>query len=319
VQQKRGRPGSEARAGRTPAVRRRGGGTVVSTLIQAIGFGVVTAAILALGAVAISLQVSVTNFINFAFGDFMTFGAYIAWIAHAHGVPFAAAIPLGCVATGVLGVAANVLIFLPFVRLGVRPVTLLIAGVGLSFILQNGIILIWSAEPQRLNIGLGNALHLGPISLTPGDLVIIGVSATLLVTLHVMLAYTRFGKTLRATSNNLELAQACGIDCERVVNFTWFLAGLLTAIAGVALALEENSLTPTLGFTSLFVIFGAVILGGIGRPYGAMAGALIVGILTEVAGMYFNAAYKSSIAFGFVIVLLLFRPQGLLAAKGKTA
>lgn len=288
-------------------------------LFEAVGFGMVTAAVLALAAVAVSLQVSVTNFINFAYGDFMTFGAYIAWVADSHGVNFIVALALAGIATGLLGVVANLVIFRPFMQRKVRPVTLLIAGVGLSFIVQNGITIIWSAEPQRLSVSMGSALNIGPFVVTPGDLIMIGSAIALLVLLHLMLTYTKFGKSLRATSNNIDLAQACGIDSQRVITITWFIAGILTAAAGIGLALEENTLDPTLGFTELFVIFGAVILGGIGKPYGAMLGALVVGLLTEVSGMYVNASYKSSIAFAVVIVLLLFRPQGLFAALGKTS
>ncbi len=278
-----------------------------------------TASVLALAAVAVSLQVSVTNFINFAYGDFMTFGAYIAWTVAEHGVNFFLAVLIGGIATGVLGVVSNFVIFRPFMRRRVRPVTLLIAGVGLSFIVQNGMTIIWGTEPVRFNVTLGNALHIGPLVLTPGDLVTIGAAVALLVLLHAMLTYTKFGKSLRATSNNVDLAKACGIDSDRVISITWFIAGILTAVAGVGLVLQESTLDPTTGFSELFVIFGAVILGGIGRPYGAMLGALVVGILTEVSGSYVDSAYKTSIAFGFVIVLLLFRPQGLFSAAGKTS
>lgn len=279
----------------------------------------VTASILALGAVAINLQVGVTNFINFAYGDFMTFGAYVAWTASSRGLNLFLAILLGGIATGILGVLANILIFRPFMRRRVRTVTLLIAGIGLSFIVQNGIALIWGPEPQVFKgVSLGRATQMGPFLLTPGDLLMIGGSVGLLLLLHLMLRYTRFGKSLRATSNNIDLARACGIDSDRIITLVWFLAGLLTAVAGVGLALQESSMDPTLGFTELFVIFGAVILGGLGRPYGAMVGALVVGLITEVSGMYVDAAYKTAIAFGIVILLLLIRPQGLFAAAGKT-
>lgn len=285
-------------------------------LIQAVGFGIATASMVALAAVAVSLQVSVTNFFNFAFGDFMTFGAYIAWTANRAGISLVLAIALGGIAVGVLGMAANWLVFRPLMRRGVRPVVLLIAGVGVSFVVQNALILAWSASPRRFALGLGSALHLGPFLLTPGDLIMIGVSVVLLLLLALGLTYTKLGKAMRATSNNVDLAQSCGIDADRVISFTWFIAGVLTAVAGVGLVLQESVLSPTTGFTELFVIFGAVILGGIGRPYGAMLGALIVGVLTEVAGAYVNGAYKTSIAFGVVVILLLFRPQGLIKAKG---
>ena len=287
--------------------------------LLAVGFGLATSSILALAAVSVSLQVSVTNFINFAYGDFMTFGAYIAWACYTHGLTVPLALVIGGIATGLLGVVANLIVFRPLVRHGMRPVTLLIAGLGLSFIVQNGITMIWSAEPKGLRLNVGQAMHLGPFLLTPADLIMIGSSVLLLALLHLMLSNTTFGKSLRATSNNADLAEACGINTERVVSTTWFIAGVLTAVAGLGLAVQENTLDPGLGFTELFVIFGAVILGGLGRPYGAMLGALAVGELTEIAGMYFNAAYKTSIAFVIVILLLLFRPQGLFAAAGKTS
>jgi branched-subunit amino acid ABC-type transport system permease component len=287
--------------------------------LEGINFGLITAAILALGAVAVSLQVSVTNFVNFAYGDFMTFGAYIAWIATSHGLNFILALLLAAIVTGLLGVAANVAVFRPFMKRKARPVTLLIVGLGLSLALQNAMTLIWSAEPHKLDVPMGNAIKAGPFIMTPGDLVIIIASVSLLVSLHLMLTYTTFGKAQRATANNLELAQACGIDSQRVITITWFIAGILTAAAGIGLALEVGTVYPGLGFTSLFVILGAVILGGLGKPYGALLGAVIVGMMTEISGVYLSAAYKSSVAFAFVIVLLLFRPQGLFAVKGKTS
>lgn len=288
----------------------------MNQLLQAVGFGLATASILALASVAVSLQVSVTNFFNFAFGDFMSLGAYVAWTADQAGLNFFLSVLVGGVAVGVLGVIANFLIFRPFMRLGVRPVTLLIAGIGLAFIVENALILIWTPSPRRFSLNLGSAVHIGPFLLTPGDLIMIGASAALLLLLHVALTYTKFGKAIRATSNNIQLAQSCGINSDRVISLTWFIAGLLTSIAGVGLVLQESTLSPTTGFNELFIIFGAVILGGIGRPYGAMLGALIVGVLTEVSGAYVNAAYKTSIAFGIVVLLLLFRPQGLIKARG---
>jgi branched-subunit amino acid ABC-type transport system permease component len=291
----------------------------ITNLLLGVGYGLVTAALLALAAVAVSLQVSVTNFINFAYGDYLTFGAYIAWTASNSGMNIVLAIILAGAATGGLAVLVNITVFRYFMRRRVKPITLLIAGLGVSFVVQNCIILIWGTEPRRFTLAQGSAKHLGPFILTPGDLVIIAASAFLLIALHLMLSYTRFGKSLRATSNNSDLAQASGINSERVISLTWFIAGVLTAAAGVALVLEEGTLTPTTGFDELFIIFGAVILGGVGRPYGAMLGALVVGITTEVSGIYLNDAYKSAIAFALVIVLLMFRPNGILRAAGKTS
>lgn len=295
-------------------------GIEITEFLQAIGFGLVTASILALAAVSVNLQVSVTNFINFAYGDFLTFGAYIAWtVGDGAHMNFFLAVLIGGIATGVLGMVANMVVFRPFMRRRVRTVTLLIAGIGVSFLVQNGITVIWGANPIRFaGVSMGSALQVGPFLWSPGDLLMMGAAVVLLILLHIMLQYTKFGKSLRATSNNIDLARACGIDSERIISLTWFIAGILTAVAGVGLMMQEGTADPTMGFTELFVIFGAVILGGLGRPYGAMLGALVVGIITEVAGMYVDAAYKTAIAFGLVILLLLVRPQGLLRSAGKT-
>jgi branched-subunit amino acid ABC-type transport system permease component len=291
----------------------------ISNLLLGIGFGLATAAIIALAAVAVSLQVSVTNFVNFAYGDYLTFGAYIAWVFNHAGVNLALAIVLSCALTGLMAVVVNQIVFKPFMDRKVRPTTLLIAGIGVSFILQNVIILAWGPSPQRFAVGLGRSIHLGPFRETPGDLVFVGGSAALLILLHLLLSRTKFGRSQRATSNNTDLAQACGINTGRVITYTWFISGVLTALAGVALVLEVGSLSPTTGFDELFIIFGAVILGGLGRPYGAMLGAVVIGIVTEVSGLYINAAYKSSLAFLVVIVILLLRPQGILPTAGKTS
>lgn len=286
---------------------------------EAVGFGLVTAAVVALAAVGLSLQVSVTNFINFAYGDFMTFGAYAAYAANAAGLSFYLAVVIGGIATGVLGFVCNLAVFRPFVRRKARVITLLISTIGLSFIVQNAIILIWGTGAERYTVDIGSAIKVGPFLWSPGDMVIMGTAFGLLLVLHLTLRYTRFGKALRATSNNPELARASGIDTGRVISYTWLIAGFFAAVAGVALALELNTLRPTVGFNELFVIFGAIILGGLGRPYGAMLGALIIGLLTELSGAYVNPAYKSSIAFGVVVLILLFRPQGILPSRGKSA
>ena len=287
-------------------------------LAEAVGFGMVTAAVLALAAVGLTLQLGVTNFVNFAYGDFMTFGAYVAFAANVLGMNFFLAVIIGGIVTGLLALAANIIVFRPFVRRGSRVVTFLILTLGLSFIVQNGVIILWGTGAKRYNVTLGTAMNLGPFILTPGDLALIGAAALLLLALHLTLQYTTFGKSLRATSNNRDLARACGIDTEMLTNWTWLISGFFAAIAGAGLVLETYTLRPTVGFNELFFIFAAIILGGIGKPYGAMLGALIIGLVTEVSGMYMNSGYKSAFAFAILVLVLLLRPQGLFAARGRS-
>ncbi len=291
----------------------------MSVFFEALGFGLVTAAIIALAAVGLTLQISVTNFVNFAYGDLITLGAYLAYAVNIVGVPFPLAVAIGAVALAALAVLANKVIFEPFVRGRARVVTLLMVTLGLSFIVQNVMLIIWGPQDSHYVVPLGATVQFGPFVLTQTDFVLIIGSVLLLAGLHFFLQYTRFGKALRATSNNAELAAACGINTKQVINWTWAASGFFAAVAGVGLVLETNVLTPTAGFNQLFLIFGAIILGGIGRIYGAMLGALVIGLGTELSGMYFNAAYKTAVAFLIVVLVLLLRPQGIFSARGRSA
>lgn len=287
-----------------------------STLAQGVGFGLVAAAVIALGAVGLSLQLSVTNYINFAFGDLMSLGAYFVITLNlgAHMNFYLAAI-LGAIGLGIVFVILNVVVLRPFVRSGSRVFTLLVVTIGVSFIVQNGTILIWGTEAYQYTVNLGEALHIGPFVLTPGDLIIIGVAAALLIGLQAFLQFTKLGKALRATSNNVDLAMASGINTDQVVNITWAISGFFAAIAGVALAVEQNNLRPLQGFNQLLVIFAAIILGGIGRQMGALVGAIVIGVATAVTGVFLPSGYDFLVAFVILIVVLLLRPQGIFAGR----
>ena len=289
---------------------------VASMLAEGIGFGLVAAAVIALGAVGLSLQLSVTNYINFAFGDLMTLGAYfvITLNLSLHMNFFLAGL-LGAIGLAVVFVLLNIFVLRPFVRSGARVFTLLVATIGVSFIVQNLTILIWGTGAFQYTVNVGDAIHFGPLVLTPGDLIIIGVAIALFIGLHLFLQYTKLGKALRATSNNADLAMASGINTDLVVNITWAISGFFAAVAGVALAMEENNLRPLQGFNELLVIFAAIILGGIGRQTGALLGALVIGVATSVVGLFLPSGYDSMIAFGLLIVVLLLRPQGILGGR----
>jgi branched-subunit amino acid ABC-type transport system permease component len=287
-------------------------------IIEAVGFGLITAAVLSLASVGLTLQVGVTNFINFAYGDFMTLGAYVAYEANRRGVNFFVSVAIGGVLVAALGVFCNMVLFRPMVRRRVHVLALLVATLGLALLVQNAVVLIWGTLPNRYDVSLGDARHYGPFLLAQGDLALIAISALLLVGLHSLLQYTKFGKSLRATSNNPDLAAACGINTAQVANWTWAISGFLAAIAGAGLVLETNVLLVTSGFSILFLVFAAIILGGIGRPYGAMLGGLVVGMAVELSATFLNPTYSTLSAFVILILALMLRPQGIFATRGKT-
>ena len=143
------------------------------------------------------------------------------------------------------------------------------------------------------------------------------IAIVLMLAIHLVLKTTRLGKSMRAMSDNSSLAMTSGIDTKRITTITWFMSGTLAGLAGTVLGISEGNLTPASGELFLFVIFAAVIVGGVGSIYGAMTGAVIIGLATEVSASFINAAYKLDVAFVILILTLLFRPNGVLARTGK--
>jgi len=286
--------------------------------LHAVGFGLVTASILALASVALTLQFGVTNYVNFAHGELLTFGAYFAWLANSHyGWNIWIALLVGAILTGILAVIINLIVLQPFTKRQYPVLFMLVVTFGLSLILSNVLLAAFGADFQRYTVPPDTKYNIGPFLLTGSQLVIIGIAVVTMVGLHALLNYTKLGKAMRAMSDNPTLARNCGIDTELVTNFTWLLTGFLAGLAGVVLALNISSFQPASGGDFLFVIFAAVILGGIGRPYGAMAGALVIGIVTEIAAIPLSSDYKNDAAFAILVLVLLFRPQGIFASEGK--
>jgi branched-subunit amino acid ABC-type transport system permease component len=162
------------------------------------------------------------------------------------------------------------------------------------------------------------AQSIGPLLLTKNQLIVMAIAAGLMLAVHAMLKTTRLGKCMRAMSDNTTLAMTSGIDTKRITTITWFLSGSLAGVAGTVLGISEGNLTPASGELFLFVIFAAVIVGGVGSIYGAMAGAILIGLATEISAAFINPSYKLDIAFVILILALLIRPSGLFARPGTT-
>lgn len=284
-----------------------------------VGFGLVTASILALSAVALSMQYAVSKFPNFAHGEFMTVGAYGAYVAQgwAHNV-FVEALA-ATLAGGALGFVMNWAVLQPFIRKGVRPLTLFVLTIAVSIIVQSSMLFIFGGSNVAYLIPPTPQYNIGPFLLTGQDLTIIGAAIIAMLIVHVLLRYTKFGKAQRAVADNRDLARVTGINTGRVIVLTWMLAGLIAGFAGFVLAVSVSSFGPTLGFTFLVVTFAAAVVGEIGKIYGAMLGAVLVGVAMEVSALYIAADYKTAVAFGLLMVTLLFRPQGLFTRKVEVA
>lgn len=291
----------------------------MSTLLLGIGFGLVTASVLAISTLALSLQFGVTRVPNFAHGELMTVGAYAALttVRATHNAILAA---IAAIAAGaVLGALINKLLFGPFRDRHVARLTLFVLTIAASLIVQNVVLLIYGGSTEPLPLGGGTPHRFGPFLFTTQQELIILLAAAVMLGVHLLLKYTYFGRAQRAVAENLSLARASGINAARVINRTWLLTGALAGLAGYVLGITTGGLYPAMGFQFLLVVFAAAILGGIGQPYGAMAGALLVGLTMEVSALYINSDYKTVIAFALLILALLFRPNGLVAARRAAA
>ena len=284
-----------------------------------IAFGLVTASVLAIASVGLSLQFGITNYVNFAYGDFMALGAFFSYdlnSLYAH-LNIWIAMVIGSVLMGLLAVVINRFILSPFARKFDKPFYVLIVTFGLSLIILNVIYSFWGANIRSFKIPMQRVKHIGPFLLTINQLIVMALAIGLMLGVHVLLKSTRLGKSMRAMSDNISLAMTSGIDTKRITTITWFLSGTLAGLAGTVLAISEGNLTPASGELFLFVIFAAVIVGGVGSIYGAMAGAVIIGLATEVSASFINAAYKLDVAFVILILTLLFKPSGVFARQGK--
>ena len=284
-----------------------------------VAFGLVTASVLAIASVGLSLQFGITNYINFAYGDFMALGAFFSYdinSLYAH-LNIWIAMVLGSVLMGLLAVLINQFILSPFAKKFDKLFYVLIVTFGLSLIILNVIDSFWGSNIRSYRTPIQRVKHIGPFLLTVNQLIVMALAIVLMLLLHVLLKSTRLGKSMRAMSDNVSLAMTSGIDTKRITTITWFLSGTMAGIAGTVLAISEGNLTPASGELFLFVIFAAVIVGGVGSIYGAMAGAVIIGLATEVSAAFINAAYKLDVAFVILILTLLFKPSGVFARQGK--
>jgi branched-chain amino acid transport system permease protein len=285
----------------------------VIELLQLVIFGVVLGGIIALGAVGVSLLFGILRFANFAHGDMMTLGAYMALVfVGPLALPMMIGFPLALVSTAAIVVAIDQTLFRRLRR--TAPVILLISSFGVALILRSLIQIIWGPDNIVYTRDIVLPWRFWDLRIRPTHLTILGITVLLVVMLHLFLQYTRMGKAMRAMSDDPDLARITGINTEAVVIWTWILGGALAAAAGIFLAMDTR-LNPLLGWNFLLPVFAAALLGGIGKPYGAIAGGFIIGIATEVSTMFLPPVYKPAVAFALIVLLLIWRPTGLFRGK----
>ena len=285
-----------------------------SLLVTSVGFGFVSAAVLALAAVGFTLQFAVTNILNLAYAAVMTVSMYAAFAVNNAGVNVWIATVAGIAAGALLSVVLNTVVYTPFQRRGSSPIAMVIVSLGMTLILEFGTQALAGATNVSYNMSQGATVKFGSIELTVVQLVIIGLSVVVMLIVHGLIRYSKLGKAMRATAANPDLARNCGIRTRNVIMLTWLISGALCGLAGVTFAMNSGTFGATSTDLFLVLILAAVFLGGPGEPYGAMLGALVIGLATEVSAAVIVSDYKDVIAFLILLAMLAVRPTGLLGA-----
>jgi branched-subunit amino acid ABC-type transport system permease component len=290
----------------------------MSTFLVSVGAGLATAAILSLSAVAFTLEFAVSRVANFAHGEFLTIGAYAAYTGQTyfHQNVVAAAV-IAALAGMLAGLGLNAGLIEQF--RGRSAITVFIATLGAAIIVENVLVMIYGAANVTYTFAQGGLHHVGPFLWTTSDIEVIVSALTVAALLYLLLQRSRFGKAIRAVSQDRTLSQVSGIPARRIVMQTWGLAGAVSGFAGFVLADTIGTFGPTLGFMFLLLTITAAVAGGIGRPYATLGGALIVGLVLQIGGTYTSSAYEQVYAFLLLVILMLFRPNGVFVGRSATA
>jgi branched-subunit amino acid ABC-type transport system permease component len=291
----------------------------VSLLIAAFGFGLVSMSVIALAAVGFTMQFGITNMINLAYGEVMIASAYSAYYINQAGISIWIAMLGGAVFGAALSFLLNRFIYTPFQRKGTALLGMVIVSLAVSLMIANAMLPIVGYFSVSYRERFSHLLRFGAIALTVNQIAIILLAVLVMLAVHSLLRYTRLGKAMRATAANPTLARNCGIPARRVIDSVWVITGALCGLAGVVAALDSDSFTIASGAAFLITALAAAVLGGAGQPYGAMIGAVIIGLVTELSAAVWAPDYKQVVAFAILVLVMVLRPQGLLAKRGALA
>jgi branched-subunit amino acid ABC-type transport system permease component len=280
-------------------------------LIPSIGFGLVTASILALAAVGFTMQFGVTNILNLAYGEVMGAAGFVALILNERGVSIWICLLVGAVFGAIFSYLLNRFILVPFIRRGAKLFGMVIVTMALALIIENAILAIAGPTFFSYTLPHQSNVHIGSMVFTGSQLAIIALALVCMAAVHVVLRYTKLGIAMRATSAENSLARSCGIRTDRIIDVSWLISGAMCGLAGVTLFVNTTTFTSATANEFLVVIVAAAVLGGVGHAHGAMLGALVLGLATEISAAYINPSYKNVIALVILVIVLLIRPQGI--------
>jgi neutral amino acid transport system permease protein len=274
--------------------------------------GLVAGSYFALGAIGLTLVYGILQLTNFAHGDLLTLGAYVAYIFNvSNGMPFVVAMAISIVLVALFAIVTELVMFKPMRKKRAGILQLILMTIGLAFVIRYMIQLFAGTEQRKLDVNVTDTINFIGLSIGRTQLIVVIVGLVVLTAIAMMLRYTSLGRQMRALADNFDLAETTGIDTGRIVIYTWMLSGALAGLAGVMVAASIGSFTPNTGFTILLSLFAAVTLGGIGNAFGALAGGMVIGITQEWSTLVIDAEWKVAISFLVLIIVLVVRPQGI--------
>ena len=284
---------------------------------QLLANGLVTGSVIAIAAVGVSLVYGILRLVNFAYGDYMAFGALAAYELNGpHGLGIVLSVLLGMLATAVLSVVLDLALWRPLRARRAGFMSLFLASIGLALVLRQVLLLAYGPQPHQYKVNPYKVYVIGSVRLSEAQFITIVVATVAIVAIGIFLSRSTIGRTMRALADDRALAAIAGINVGRVILYTWILSGLLAGLGGVLAGLIQTSFDPNFGFQLLLPVFAAVVLGGVGSAYGALAGGLVLGIAMELStwpallgGV--DPVYKPVVAFAVLIAALMVRPQGL--------
>lgn len=288
-------------------------GSKFDEFLQLVVEGVKFGLIIAMAAIGLSLIFGTTGLVNFAHGELVTFGALVAFFFNRTiGMHILWAALLAMAVSGLVGGGLDLSIWRPLRRRKTGLIAMMVVSIGLSFLFRYFFLYQFGGRTRPYQgYNLQRAIDIGPISIAPRDIVVIILSLVVLAVVGLALQFTRIGKAMRAVSDNPDLAESSGIDVDRVILTVWVAGTSLACLGGVFFGLGEQ-VSFQFGFQLLLLMFAGVVLGGLGTAYGALIGSFVIGMFVQVSTLWVSTELKNVGAFAILIVILLFRPQGIL-------
>ncbi len=295
-----------------------GDSTMAARVAQLVVDGLFFGVLIALGAVGLNLIFGTTGLTNFSHGELLTLGAFTGIVLNELGLNIIIAAPIAIIISAFLfGWGQNKILWKPLRRRRTGLIASMVVTIGLAITLRYSMLLFFGGSPRSYQQFAGQTgLQFGSVSVTPKSLVLAGLAAVAIGLTVIWLQRSRIGKATRAVSDNPALASATGIDVERVISVVWTLGAGLAAFAGIYLGLTQD-VSWNMGQRLLLVLFAAVTLGGLGTIYGAIVGALIVGMFIQLSTLFIPNEMKTVGALFLMIVILLVRPQGILGRRER--